>query len=106
METYRPGGQIELDPTSSLVGKEQLIYAVLVSKAGFNNPAEAVSMARSIFHCLESLQGKNPHAEDYSNPDGELSSDLVNPDELASSSGISRDLAESILRKLNIMKKE
>ena len=98
--------RIELDPTSGLVGAERLIYEVLVAKTGFNTPTEAVPMAKQIFHWIESLQGRNVDAEDYANPNGELSADLVGTDELALSVGISKDLAGAILVRLNILKEK
>ncbi len=92
------------DPSEDLVGAEQLIYEVLMAKTNFNSPAEAVPMAKSIFHCIDSLQGRNTHAKGYSNPKAELSADLISPGELALEAGIGRDLSRAILVRLNILK--
>lgn len=95
--------ELDQDPTEDLAGSEQMIYEVLMAKTGFNNPVDAVAMAKRIFHCIDSQQGKNTHAEDYSNPKGELSAKLISPDALALESGISKDLAMAILVRLNIL---
>jgi len=96
--------ELDRDPSKDLVGAEELIYEVLMAKTSFNNPLEAKPMAKNIFHCVDSLQGRNPHAKGYANPKAELSADLISPDELALSAGIGKDLSRAILVRLNILK--
>jgi len=89
-----------------LVGKEQVIFAVLTKRLPKLSPKELANSARSIFQIIDSLQGRKIEEEGYENPNRELTDDKIYANDLALNANISPMLAEEIITGLGINKKE